>query len=34
VLTFLVWGLWEFKVRRGARGGYIAKEDMEKLKTK
>ncbi len=34
VLTFLVWGLWEFRVRREARGGYFAKEDVEKFKTK
>jgi hypothetical protein len=28
VVTFLVWGLWEFKVRRESRASFITKEDM------
>jgi len=32
VVTFLVWWLWEFKMRRKARCCEIAKVDVEKLK--
>jgi hypothetical protein len=32
VATFSAWALWELKMRRKERAGYIAKNDLEELK--
>ncbi|KAE9377483.1 hypothetical protein N431DRAFT_527405 [Stipitochalara longipes BDJ] len=33
-VTFLAWGLWELKMRKKARVGYTAKDDVEIMKNK